>query len=294
MVSRTNVNDVTFLKDWVKATDYRRDVNAAAEAARDAMLDIFGMPAVILSGLEVEDGSTSDTFHITAGRARDMKKYHVVVAAAEDEVAAVDAGGGYNYVAIRSIWAYGGPDGAHDTGLGYNRQRVDDYEIAVAGSIFDERGGWINLARAKKTAGVWAYDIQYPYRSHEATADVAQWTFTRPGLYNPELDIAYFLHHGLAYDIFPTPFDIRFHRLTVTADSPGADDIEVALVIGGDATDLKATLPAGEIGPVSFFKREGVEAEADDLIQVTPLSGKGAYKDLSVVVAGYRTAELGP
>ena len=100
MVSRTNVNDAKFLKDWVKAEDYRRDVNAAAEAARDAMLDIFGMPAIILSGLEVGDGAMPDTFLIAAGRARDMKKYHVVVAADEDGVAVVDAGGGYNYVAV--------------------------------------------------------------------------------------------------------------------------------------------------------------------------------------------------
>jgi hypothetical protein len=294
MVSRTNVNDANFLKDWVEAADYRRDVNAATEAARDVMLDIFGMPAVILSGLEVEAGSMPDTFLITAGRARDMKKYHVVVAADKDGVAAVDAGGGYNYLAVRSIWAYESPDGAHGTGLGYNRRRVDDYEVAVAGSLFDEREGWINLSRAKKTAGVWAYDIQYPYRSHEATADIAQWAFTLPGSSGPSSNFGYLKHHGLGYDIFPTPFDIRFHRITVTAELPGAGDTEVALVVGGDGTDLKATLPAGNIGPATVFSREGVEAEADDLIQVTMVSNGGGLKDLSAVVAGYRTAELGP
>jgi hypothetical protein len=98
----------------------------------------------------------------------------------------------------------------------------------------------------------------------------------------------------LGYDIFPTPFDIRFHRITVTAELPGAGDTEVALVVGGDGTDLKATLPAGNIGPATVFSREGVEAEADDLIQVTMVSNGGGLKDLSAVVAGYRTAELGP
>ncbi|MEE9456757.1 MAG: hypothetical protein V3W11_06375 [bacterium] len=296
MVSRTNVNDAKFLKDWVKADDYRRDVNAAAEAARDVMLDIFGMPAIILSGLEVGDGTMPDTFLITAGRARDMKKYHVVVAADEDGVAVVDAGGGYNYVAIRHIWSYESPDGAHDTGLGYNRLRADDYEISVADSLFDEAEGWVNLARAKKTAGVWAYDVQYPYRSHEATADVARWAFTLPDVYDSTSagTTVSLYHHGLSEDVFPTPFDVRFHRLTVAAELPGAGDVMATLTVNGADTDLTATLPAGDIGPVTVFVREGVEAQPDDVVQITVLSDLCGQTNLSAVVAGYRTAELGP
>jgi hypothetical protein len=162
--------------------------------------------------------------------------------------------------------------------------------------LFDEREGWINLARVKKAAGVWAYDVQYPYRSHEATADVARWAFTLPGFYHPDMAGTYVLlyHHGLSEDVFPTPFDVRFHRITVAAELPGAGDVDVTLTVNGAATELKATLPAGDIGPVTVFVREGVEAGPDDLIQVNPYSDVGGQENLSVVVAGYRTAELGP
>jgi hypothetical protein len=297
MVSRTNVNDPNFLWDWLYNEDYKRDVNADEEAIRDLMVDLYGTDAVIFSGLAVSDGSKPDTFRITAGRARDNEKYHVVLPADIDNLSP-DTTGDIYYIAIKHKYEEsesGTP--IKDTSAGaYDRVRADSYDIDIDTTAHEESAGWIRLVAATKGSQGWEYHYlkpdgsNTPTRSRQAVRDVAFWTFT---IDEVEAEKPVFMnHHGVSSDVFPGPFDVVINRIAITANSSGDKDVTATATVG-DGT-LQVVLPEGETGTVVAYDPIGQIVSADQKVQVTISkadTGDGPY-DVAVVVSGYRTGEI--
>jgi hypothetical protein len=267
MVDLTNVNDVNFPDDWVRNNDYLRDVNSHEAALRLHCREHWGAFAVINEGLLVQNGTNPDTFLITAGLARDMDKYPIVVPINVDNVACVDATGGWNYVAVRHPWAYSGDDAAVKTGVGYNRIRSDAYEVNVAGVQQVEAAGWVLLCRAYKSGGIWYYVYEQPYRSRFGQFGLLNWTYVYAGIVpvGPNL----MSHQGAALELWTTPVDVALVKMTITAAVAAVVNSTVATArVGGAATTLAVTLPGGLTGPVTSYLQGGVTALIDQIVHV--------------------------
>jgi hypothetical protein len=312
MVSRTNVNDASFLDDWYRNNDVRQDLTAEEAAIRDVMVDIYGITnAYIFDGLTVENGAGADTFLVNPGRCRDYLKYHIVLAAGVDNIPCLDNTGAWNYIAIQHAWAYANPDAAVKTGIAYNRQRSDHYLINVKlAPAHVEAAGWVRLARARKIGGVWEYDHEFTEGvanyGRSRTAELESWTidFSYMGL--PGAGILMNRHDmvggppaGPTADIFEVPFDLLVCRVSIRAmTAPPAAGTDVLLWQNGAqhgswlAGDL--TLAAGDVNAVWYDPDGGAGAGImqyykGDLIQVE-LSSAGIYPtDIVVIISGRKT-----
>ncbi|MGD8719135.1 MAG: hypothetical protein PVH29_09985 [Candidatus Zixiibacteriota bacterium] len=261
------------------------------------MVDLYGTDAVIFSGLAVSDGSKPDTFRITAGRARDNEKYHVVLPADLDNLS-LDTTGDIYYIAIKHRYEEsesGAP--VKDTSAGtYDRIRADAYEVGIDTDNLWEIDGWVLLAKAMKGVQGWEYHYLETdgsgtrTRSRQAVRDVAFWTFT---IDEVEAEKPVFMnHHGVSSDVFPGPFDVVINRIAITANSSGDQDVTATATVG-DGT-LQVVLPDGDTGTVVAYDPIGQIVSADQKVQVTISkadTGDGPY-DVAVVVSGYRTGEI--
>ena len=315
MVSRTNVNDAQFLNDWYRNNDVLQDLTAEEAAIRDTMVDIYGITnAFIFNGLSVEDGAGLDTFDISAGRARDYLKYHIVLPAAHLGEPCLDNTGVWNYIGIQHQWAYANPDAAVKSGLGYNRQRSDFYTINVKlAPAHVEAAGWVRLARARKIGGVWEFDHEYTEGvanyGRSRTAELESWTidFSYMGL--PGAGILLNRHDMVGgppgaptADIFEVPFDFLVCRVSIRVmTAPPAAGTDVLLWQNGAqhpnwlAGDL--TLAAGAADDV-WYDPDGMAGGGvmqyykNDRIQVE-LSSAGVFPtDIVVLISGLKTSNV--
>ncbi|MEE9456756.1 MAG: hypothetical protein V3W11_06370 [bacterium] len=291
MASRTNVNDRHFLDDLAYNEDYRRDANAAEQGVREAAVDICRAGAVIFDGLEVSDGTPAGYLKVSAGRARDKDKYHILVPSDEDNVEPADTTSDtLNYVAIRHKWSDTSAANAVKTGRHYNRVRADGYEIDVSTTRHDEADGWVNLARAEWSGSTWIVYTNYPDRSRGPARDVAFWTYTYAGVLADATVDDLMFHHGLNKDIFAVPFDLVIHRLTFAADVPGVGLVTFGLFIN-QVEIVTFDVDPTNMRTISFFDSSGyVACGVNDTLQIalTNVSGYDGPTDISVVVAGYR------
>lgn len=313
MVSRTNVNDPQFANDWYRNNDVLQDLTAEEAAIRDTMVDIYGIVnAYIFSGLVVEDGAGLNTFLVNAGRCRDYQKYHIVLPANVDNIPCLDNTGVWNYIAIQHQWVFANPDAAVKSGIAYNRQRSDFYQIQVALAAHNEAAGWVRLARARKIGGVWEYD-------HEFTEGVANYGRSRTAeLESWDIDFAFLGAPGAATlmdrhtivggppgaptgDLWRVPFDFLVCRVEVDVRTPGAAIMNVDpwqngmahpgwgvgadLVLGAGAWNDIWYHPEGTaaIGVMQYYK--------DDLIQVE-LTSAGFPTDIVVLISGRKTGNV--
>jgi len=309
MVSRTNVNDPEWLNDHGRLNDYLQDLTTEEAAIRDTMVDIYGITnAYIFSGLTVEDGAGADTFLVNAGRCRDYLKYHIVLAANVDNIPCVDNTGAWNYIAVRHIWAYANPDAAVKSGIAYNRQRSDAYEIDVALAAHNEAAGWVRLARARVVGAIWEYDMEF-------TEGVANYGRSRMAeLESWSIDFSYLgvlgglvlmdRHSLVGLDIWRVPFDFLVCRVEVDAriaDPLAATNVDLmqngvnhpSWVAGSfplPATLLNAVYysPVGE-GPVGLG---AVQYHKNDLIQVQLTPAGAGPTDLAVLISGRKTGTV--
>jgi len=314
MVDRTNVNDASFLNDWYRNNDVLQDLTAEEAAIRDTMVDIYGIVnAYIFSGLTVEDGAGADTFLVNAGRCRDYLKYHIVLVANVDNIPCVDNTGPWNYIAIRHIWTYGNPDAAVKSGIAYNRQRSDGYEINVAAVAHNEAAGWVRLARAQKTGGIWYYDMEF-------TAGIANYGRSRTAeLESWAIDFAFvgvpgagtlMNRHGIVGgppgaptgDLWRVPFDFLVCRVEVDVRVASVANTSVDLWQNGAphanwglGADL--VLVAGDFDDI-WYSPEGLATGGamqyykDDLIQVE-LGCAGVFPtDIVVLISGRKTGNV--
>ena len=297
MVSRTNVNDPNFLWDWIYNADYKQDANADEEAVRDFMVDIYGTDAVIFSGLVVGDGSKPDTFRITAGRARDKDKYHVVLPTDLDNQDSTVDSDEY-YVAIKHKYETSEPGtpAKDTTAAAYDRVRADGYQIGIDTTSYSEDDEWVLLAMATKGSAGWEYDILdesgNPMRSRQAVRDAAFWTFTHIGTVTADKPI-FMEHHGVSANVFPGPFEVVINRISITAYAAGSEDVTATAAVG-DGT-LQVTLPATQTSTEVAYDPLGQVVAADEKIQVTislPPETVGGPTDVAVVLSGYRTGDI--
>ena len=315
MVSRTNVNDAQFMNDWYRSNDVLQDLTAEEQAIRDTMVDIYGIVnAYIFSGLTVEDGAGADTFLVNLGRCRDYQKYHIVVPANVDNIPCVDATGAWNYIAVRHIWAYANPDAAVKSGIAYNRQRSDFYEIDVKlAPAHVEANGWVRLARARKIGGIWYYDMEFTEGvanyGRSRTAELESWSidFTYMGL--PGAGVLMNRHDMVGgppgaptADIFEIPFDFLVCRVSIRAmTAPPAVGTDVILwqngAMHGSWLVGDLTLAAGAVQAI-WYDPEGTSGAGimqyykNDLIQVE-LSSAAVYPtDIIVLISGRKTGNV--
>jgi len=308
MVSRTNVNDPEFPNDWYRNNDVRQDLTAEEAAIRDTMVDIYGITnAYIFSGLTVEDGAGVDTFLVNAGRCRDYLKYHIVLAVNVDNIPCVDNTGAWNYIAVRHIWAYANPDAAVKSGIAYNRQRSDDYEINVANAAHNEAAGWVRLARARVVGAIWEYDMEFTEGvanyGRSRTAELESWSidFSYLGVLG---GLVLMDRHSLVgLDIWRVPFDFLVCRVEVDAriaDPLAATNVDLMQNgvnhpnwAAGGVLILAATLlnaiwysPEGEVAglPIQYHK--------NDLIQVQLTPAGAGPTDLAVLISGRKTGTV--
>ena len=307
MVSRTNVNDAQFLNDWYRNNDVRQDLTAEETAIRDTMVDIYGITnAYVFSGLTVEDGAGLDTFLVNAGRCRDYLKYHIVLAVNVDNIPCVDATGAWNYIAIRHAWTYANPDAAVKSGIAYNRQRSDGYEINVAAVAHNEAAGWVRLARARKVGGVWIYDMEFTEGianyGRSRTAELESWSIDFSILGLIVGPILMDRHSLVGLDLWPVPFDFLVCRVEARCRVVGANDMDVDLfqngvphpawppggvlvLLAGDTNDTwYSSIGTAAGGLVQYYK--------DDLIQVQLTPGLGAPTDAAVLISGRKTGNV--
>jgi hypothetical protein len=317
MVDQTNVNDAQFLNDWYRNNDVRQDLNTAREIGRNIMVDIYGITnAYIFAGLTVEDGAGADTFLVNAGRCRDYQKYHIVVPANVDNIPCVDNTGNWNYIAIQHIWAYANPDAAVKSGVAYNRQRSDYYEINVAAAAHNEAVGWVRLARARRVGAVWEYDMEFTEgianygRSREAELESWDIDFSylgavpaAPGILMDRHTIVGGPLAGPTGDLWRVPFDFLVCRVEVDARVAGVAAMDVdliqnavnhpswaaggVLVLAGAANNAIWYSPIGDVGGgvlVQYYK--------DDLIQVHLVPAGGAPTDITVLISGFKTGTV--
>ena len=308
MVSRTNVTDPEFLNDWYRNNDVRQDLTAEEAAIRDTMVDIYGIVnAYIFSGLTVENGAGVNTFLVNAGRCRDYLKYHIVLAANVDNIPCVDATGVWNYIAIRHIWTYANPDAAVKSGIAYNRQRSDGYEINVAVVAHNEAAGWVRLARARKVGGVWFYDHEFTEGianyGRSRTAELESWTIDFSYLGAPGGIVLMDRHSLVGLDMWHVPFDFLVCRVEV--DARIADALAVT-----DVDLMQNGVNHPSWGPGSFtliatstnaihYSSEGfsptnlvVQYYKNDLIQVQLTPAGGGPTDLAVLISGRKTGNV--
>lgn len=301
MVDRTNVNDAEWPNDWYRNNDVLRDLNSEEQAIRDIMIDIYGAQAWIFSGLVVEDGATADTFKITAGRARDNNKYHILLGADHDNEPCFDATGLDNFIAIRHIWAYSEPDAAVKSGIAYNRVRSDHYEINVAAAAHAEAAGWVRLARAYKVGGVWCYDMEYgignPNYGRSREAELDAWT----------IDFAYWgvlagavlldRHSLIALDLWRVPFDFLVCRVEVdvrVADPAAATTFDLfqnGVIHPSWGAGVTLILPATDTNAI-WYNDEGLTSTGEvfysknDLIQVSATPLGAGPTDIALLISG--------
>jgi len=166
-MGHTNVGEAAFLDDDLFLDDYKRDVEGFEDDIRACYQDAApeSVGALVVAGGFIAEGEDPDTFVVSAGtRARDKSGLPCVLAAAAT-VAAVDADGGWNYVALKHAWAYSASRPAYDTSASYYACRADDCQVIVASTLPDEDDGYVNLGKVKKLLGVWTFD--YKERSHD-------------------------------------------------------------------------------------------------------------------------------
>ena len=308
MVDQTNVNDPEFLNDWYRNNDVRYDLNTVREIGRNIMVDIYGITnAYIFSGLTVEDGAGADTFLVNAGRCRDYQKYHVILAAGVDNIPCLDATNAWNYIAIRHIWMYANPDAAVKSGIAYNRQRLDHYEINVALVAHNEAAGWVRLARARKIGGVWEYDMEFtegdPNYGRSRTAELESWTidFSYLGLVAAPT-VLMDRHSLLGLDMWRVPFDFLACRVEIDARVVGANNMDVDLFQNGVPHPAwppggVLVLTAGDTNdtwysPIGTTAGGLVQYYKDDLIQVQLTPGLAAPTDIAVLISGRKTGNV--
>ena len=168
MTEKTHVNDDEFLNDGIAAEDYRRDVNAADEDIRALARDLCGASGVIVEGGELANGSNPDTFKIIPLlRARDKDLRPIYLSSEEDNIAALDSTGSWNYVAAKHKWSYDTPRGAYDSSVDFYTVRYDDYEVSVALSRQDEANGYVVVGRAKYDPMFDAWEYDYSVRTKD-------------------------------------------------------------------------------------------------------------------------------
>jgi len=313
MVSRTNVNDPEWLNDHGRLNDYLQDLTTEETAIRDTMVDIYGITnAYIFSGLTVEDGAGADTFLVNAGRCRDYLKYHIVLAANVDNIPCVDNTGNWNYIAVRHIWTYANPDAAVKSGIAYNRQRSDDYEIQVANAAHNEAAGWVRLARARVVGAIWEYDMEFTEGvanyGRSRTAELESWSidFSHFGL--PGAGVLMDRHTIIGGppgaptgDLWRVPFDFLVCRVEVDARVAGGANMSVdpwqngaAHPNWGAGADL--ILTAADLNAI-WYSSEGIAGGGamqyykDDLIQVE-LTSAGFPTDIVVLISGRKTGNV--
>ncbi|MGD8719133.1 MAG: hypothetical protein PVH29_09975 [Candidatus Zixiibacteriota bacterium] len=293
MVSRTNVNDRHFLADLAYNDDYRRDVNAAEQAVREAAADVCGTGAVIFDGLTVEDSTSTGKFKINPGRARDTDKRNIVISSDEDNLNPAEDSTGANYIAVRHSWSDSSAGNAVKTGRPYSRVRADAYEIDISTTRHDETKGWVNLATATGTWPFREFEVDYPNRSRGPVRDVAFWTFTYPGELEDGGDNELMYHHGLNKDVFTIPFDFVIHRVTFTARVSGGGLIYFSVLANGSEA-IALEVASENKFPLSWFNDSGFAAlGVNDTLQIalSNNSGSSGPTDISVVVAGYRVGD---
>jgi len=313
MVDQTNANDPEFLNDWYRNNDVRQDLNTARTIGRNIMVDIYGITnAYIFAGLTVEDGAGADTFLVNAGRCRDYLKYHIVLAVNVDNIPCVDATGAWNYIAIRHTWTYANPDAAVKSGIAYNRQRSDGYEINVAAVAHNEAAGWVRLARAQKIGGVWIYDMEFTAGvanyGRSRTAELESWTidFAFPGIPGAGVLMD---RHGIVGgppgaptgDIWRVPFDFLVCRVEVDARVAGAANMNVdpwqngaPHANWGAGADLVLAIGAWNdiwYSPEGLATGGAMQYYKDDLIQVE-LTSLGFPTDIVVLISGRKTGNV--
>jgi len=314
MVSRTNITDAEFLNDWYRNNDVLQDLTAEEAAIRDTMVDIYGITnAYVFSGLTVEDGAGANTFLVNAGRCRDYLKYHIVVAANVDNIPCLDATGVWNYIAVRHIWTYANADAAVKSGIAYNRQRSDGYEINVAAVAHAEAAGWVRLARAQKIGGVWIYDMEFtegdPNYGRSRTAELESWAIDFSHVGVPGAGVLMNRHDILGGppgaptgDLWRVPFDFLVCRVEVDVRTPGVADMTVAPWRNGavhfgwvPAADL--VLVAGNFSDI-WYSPEGIASAGamqyykNDLIQVELACGGVFPTDIVVLISGRKTGNV--
>jgi len=314
MVSRTNVNDPEWLNDHGRLNDYLQDLTAEEAAIRDTMVDIYGITnAYIFSGLTVEDGAGADTFLVNAGRCRDYLKYHIVLAVNVDNIpCASNAGAVWNYIAVRHIWTYANPDAAVKSGIAYNRQRSDGYEIDVALAAHNEAAGWVRLARAQKVGGVWEYDMEFTEGvanyGRSRTAELDAWHIDFAFLGAPGAGVLMDRHTIVGGppgaptgDLWRVPFDFLVCRIEVDARVASAANMSVDPWQNGGihpnwAPGADLVLLAGDLND-TWYDPEGVatlgamQYYKDDLIQVE-LASAGFPTDIVVLISGRKTGTV--
>jgi len=323
LVKHTNVNDAAFLGDgrsgdYYRNEDVRRDLNAGAEALRDTMIDMYGSPAYIFGGLRVVDGTALGTFAVQAGRCRDNGKYSIIVPALVDDIvpAALLPAGLTNYIAVRHVWAYANPDAACKTGIAYNRQRSDFYEIGVALTPYAEKDGWVRLAAATPVAGAWVYDMESisrnataPTEARSLSADPGEWTidFSYSGLPGNDLMDRHSIIGGPAAgptgNIWRVPFDLLVCRVEVDARVAGGANTNINLWQGIGAHPNwfpgELVLLLGSTNAI-WYDPEGIASGVaaaiqyykDDLIQVELAPAGAPPTDLTVIISGRQTGNV--
>ncbi len=311
-VPRTNVGDDAFLEDQLHKADYRRDVQALDQRGYDLRRDIYGSGPVIFEGLTVENGTGGDTFKILAGRCHDNAGNHIVIESDVDNIdgsyenVTIDTSGNLNYIALKYDPEYSNPAGfagAVNTGNPYYKITADDYDIYVGPSGFDENSGFVNLATAYKSGGVWYYDHGIAVRSPvvlPANASVLVMTFA----YNGAIPTArtFLERHGANEDIHPVPGQFEVKRITAKQDSVSVSDTHVdiykngvslasgmglpnILMIEAGQTFDEAIVGVGDlIDPTGHFN-----FDRDDLIQTKAGNGDLTPTALIVTIAGYVT-----
>lgn len=314
MVSRTNVNDANWPDDWYRNNDVLQDLTAEEQAIRDVMVDIYGITnAYIFAGLTVENGAGADTFLVNAGRARDYLKYHIVVPVNVDNIACFDATGLDNFIAIRHIWAYANPDAAVKSGVAYNRQRSDYYEINVAGAAHNEAAGWVRLARAWKVGGIWYYDMEFTTgvanygRSRESELESWSIDFSYMGLPGAGLLLD---RHAMVggppgaptCDIWRVPFDFLICRVEIDAmTAPPVVGTDVVLWqngvmhpnwVVGDLTLAAAATNAIWYDPEGIATGGPMQYYKDDRIHVELQSAGVFPTDIVVLISGHKTGTV--
>lgn len=315
MPPRTNMADAEALNDYRRNEDFARDLGAEDESIRDTILDIYDGRPVIGAGLLVVDGAAADTFLVTAGRARDCNGRHIVVPVNVDNIPCANNTGAYNYIAIRHVWTYANPDAACKSGLAYNRQRSDGYEIQVTSIYYpaahSEAAGWVRIARAAKVAGVWWYDYENyggMYPRSGSVLEGASFGTSRTGTAQEyTCDFSYLgappgatlmnRHTVAAVDFWRVPYDFRVLRVEVDARlADPAANTQINLFQNGVA---HAAWPAGTLiltalatnavwyNPEGMTVAARVEYYKDDLIQVQLFPLGAGPTDITVVISGY-------
>ena len=305
MIGQTNVNDPAWLKDYYRLNDVQRDINAEEQAIRDTMLDMYGGTPYIFGGLDVINGTVPGTHAVNPGRARDKDGFSIIVPALVDNIPNVGAAAD-QYLAIKHAWTYANPDAAVKSGIAYNRQRSDGYEINVAAVAHAEAAGWVRLARATAAgAGLWNYEMEYSASPdpwpRSCGAELDTWTidFTYPGV---PAGPVFMNRHGLAaLNLWRVPFDFLVLKVGVIVNvaAAGATDINLwQNAVAHPAWPAGTyTLPAGAsegawynpagltlAGPVQYYK--------DDLLRVELNPPGLAPSDFVVTIAGRKTGNV--